>query len=124
MNAKRLILFTLLSSSLSLFAQTPGRISSVSLTTNDVVRLVIEAAAGTGDQLLLESADSPAGPWRKEPEVTRNAVAGGYGFLTPHRTYLREQFYRFSLFSFSSVAARSLPYIRFLAPNTQIQPGQ
>ncbi len=124
MNALRLILFVVLSAALPLFAQTTGHISSVTLTPNDLVRLVIEVSAGTGDQLLLESADSPLGPWAKEPEVTRNAVAGGYEFLTPHRAYLRQRYYRFSRFSFSPIAAQSLPYIRYVAPNSRIQPGQ
>jgi hypothetical protein len=117
------LLFFFALSSFFAFAEQTGRIRSVSITADNLVRLVIDAPAA-GNQLVLESADAPQGPWRKEAEVSSKAVAVGLEFLTPHHAYLRQKYYRFSLFSFSPVAAQGLPYIRYLAPNTKIFPGQ
>jgi len=105
-------------------AQEVGRIATVSITPADMVRLGLATTSTNADALLLEAADSPLGPWQKEAEVVRNPVAGGFEFLTPHRAYFPQRYYRFSIFTASPVAAQKLPYIRFITPNIQIQPGQ
>lgn len=78
------------------------------------------------DELLLQSADSPAGPWWTVPDQTRNAVADGYEFVTPFRPWLPRQFYRLGTLRFSSTpdAASNAPRIQRVTPNAAVKPGQ
>ncbi len=108
---------------ISASAQATAKITDVSIR-GDMVRLLLQASPSEPDLLYLQEADSPGGPWIKEPEVQRTTVAGGYEFLTPHRPYFPHRYYRVGLFSFSPVAAQNLPFIRFISPNINISPGQ
>jgi hypothetical protein len=113
-------------SSISPVAQNLGPVSGVSLTGSNTVRLVIRPSPQTvPDLLLLQSAESPTGPWWNEPDFERNAVPdGSYEFLTPRKAFYPQRYHRFSLFSPSSFGNPSLPYIRLIAPNQNVLLGQ
>jgi hypothetical protein len=91
-------------------AQGQGQTTGVGLASSNQVRVRIEAPLTNPDDLLLQSADSPLGPWWKEAEFQRNPAPNGYDFFTPLKKYYPQRFYRFGLFG------RVLPYIRFIAP--------
>jgi hypothetical protein len=106
-------------------AQNLGPISAVTVTSSNTVRLVVQPQVATApDLLVLQSSDSPLGPWWDEAEFQRNTVPGGYEFLTPHKAFYPQRYYRFSLFTQSSLASPGLPYIRFVTPNQSVRPGQ
>jgi hypothetical protein len=98
-------------------AQGQGSITAVGLTSSNQVRVRIEPLLTNPDVLLLQSADSPLGPWWKEPEFQRNPAPNGYDFLAPLKAYYSQRFYRFGLFG------PALPYIRFIAPKDYVAPG-
>ena len=109
----------------SVMAQDLGRISGAMLTPSNTVRLVVQPPpAITGDLLLLQSSDSPLGPWWNEPDFQRNPVAGGFEFVTPHKPFYPQRYYRFGLFTPTAAASPTLPFIRLIAPNTDAGLGQ
>jgi hypothetical protein len=112
--------------SIPILAQNLGPVSSATLTTSNMVRFVIQPPPQTvSDLLVLQSSDSPSGPWWIEPDFQRNLVAGGaYEFLTPHKLFYPQRYYRFSLFTSSASASATLPYIRLIAPNQNVLLGQ
>jgi hypothetical protein len=98
-------------------AQSQGQITGVGLASSNQIRVRIEAPLANPDDLLLQSADSPLGPWWKEAEFQHNPAPNGYDFFTPLKKYYPQRFYRFGLFG------RVLPYIRFIAPKDYAAPG-
>ena len=106
-------------------AQNLGPVTNVTLTASNTVRMVLQPPpAVSSNLLLLQSADSAVGPWWNEPDFLRNTLAGGYEFLTPHKPFYPQRYYRFSLFTPSALASGTLPYIRFITPNSYVLLGQ
>src|SRR4051812_8426826 len=100
-------------SSARIAAQEIGKVRELGLTSSNSVRLVIESSLPTADNLLLESADSPAGPWWKEPDFKTSAAQNGFEYITPFKSFYAHRFYRFRIFAQPLSTVPAPPYLRF-----------
>src|SRR5262249_38895310 len=69
----------ILGSFIPAFGQAFGPITGATLTASNTLRLVVQPPpTANPDLLLLQSSDSPLGPWWNEPDFQRNSVVGGF----------------------------------------------
>ena len=115
----RLVLMTLMLLPGVVSAQENSGLTDIFRTADGRLRLTTGTVSTAPDSIFLQSSDSPEGPWAKETEAQRNAIAGGYEFLTPRKPYHPRRYYRLG-----TLARDDTPFLRFIAPKANLRRGQ